>query len=107
MGRGKNIGPRVQNKKKKTYTWIITFMFMSLFIAGISVSYFYQNEKYNELLKEDQAIQAQIEVEKEKNINYKSQQEYYKSDAYIEKIAREQLGLIKSDEILIINKADE
>lgn len=83
------------------------FIFVIVFTSIVGISYAYQTTKYNELLEIEKKLTEQIEEEKQKNFEYKNQQEYYKSDAYIEKIAREQLGLIKPDELVIINRSGE
>jgi len=53
-------------------------------------------------LKEDiKILEAEIEVLKLKNNNLSEEVESLKSDKSVEKIAREELGLTKPDEILI------
>jgi len=53
-------------------------------------------------LKEDiKILESEIEELKTKNNNLSEEVESLKSDKYVEKIAREELGLTKSDEILI------
>ena len=47
-----------------------------------------------------------ILAEKEKQQEFEARREYYTSDAYIEQIAREQLGMVKSNEILYINRGE-
>lgn len=106
MSRGKNVGPRSTKHKKKTFQNLMTFLALGFFVSVIAVTCFYQNNKYSSLAEEEKHIVKQIEQEKDKNLEYKNLKEYYKSDAYIEKIAREQLGLIKPDELIIINRAN-
>jgi len=53
-------------------------------------------------LKEDiKRLESEIEELKMKNNNLSEEVESLKSDKYVEKIAREELGLTKPDEILI------
>ena len=53
-------------------------------------------------LKEDiKILESEIEELKTKNNNLSEEVESLKSDKYVEKIAREELGLTKPDEILI------
>ena len=47
-----------------------------------------------------------MKEEKEKQQEFEARREYYTSDAYIERIAREQLGMVKSNEILYINRGE-
>lgn len=53
-------------------------------------------------VKEKQ-IQAQIEQISEENDRLKEELERTQSDEYIEKVARERLGLIKSGEIMFVD----
>ena len=57
-------------------------------------------------LQEQEVVLAQIEEEKEKQAGFENRREYYHSDAYIEQVAREQLGMIKPNEILYINRSE-
>ncbi|MDD2573089.1 MAG: septum formation initiator family protein [Bacillota bacterium] len=52
---------------------------------------------------EEARIQAQIEQMKKENEKLKDEIERMQSDEYIEKIARERLGLIKSGEIMFVD----
>ena len=47
------------------------------------------------------------EAEQLRGIELAGEQQYYTSDAYIEKIAREQLGLIKPNERIFINRSND
>ena len=60
--------------------------------------------KLNELHSIEASVQSEIDLENKKTADLQKEQEYQKSDAFIEKIAREQLGLIKKDEILFIKR---
>ncbi len=51
------------------------------------------------------AVTAQIQEEQEKELELKDRKEYYNSDSYIEQIAKEQLGMIKPNEVLYINRS--
>jgi cell division protein FtsB len=47
-------------------------------------------------------VQREIDAENEKTAALQAELAYQESDAYYEKVAREQLGLVKSDEIIFI-----
>ena len=47
-----------------------------------------------------------IEAEKEKQLNFETRKEYYTGDVYIEQVAREQLGMVKPNEIIYINRSE-
>jgi cell division protein FtsB len=51
-------------------------------------------------------VTAEIEEEKEKQLNFETRREYYTSDAYVEQVAREQLGMVKPNEIIYINRSE-
>ena len=84
----------------------MVFAFMVFFVMVVAVSVYNQNQTLNDLRKEETAILQQIEKEKEKQLELQSRQSYYESDEYIEKVAREQLGLVKSGELVFINNAE-
>lgn len=92
------------SKNKKSFSNFITIVFMVVFVGMVSVNFIVQNEKLKELEQQEQAIAQQIEAENEKRLDLESQMNFVNSDAYIEKIAREQLGLIKSNERLFLNR---
>jgi len=52
---------------------------------------------------EEAAIRAQIEEIKKENERLKEELDMLQSDEYIERIARERLGLIKSGEIMFVD----
>ena len=78
---------------------------MIVFVCAICVNLYSQAHTIYELKQEEIALNAQIEDEKKKNLELNVNQDYYTSDAYIEKVAREQLGLVKPGEIEFINKS--
>lgn len=96
---------RIKVKKKKSFASIIVMTFMVFFLTVISINLFVQLDTYSKLKEQEAIIQKQIDEETLKGVQLASQEEYRNSDAYIEKVAREQLGLIKSNEILFINRA--
>lgn len=79
--------------------------FMIVFLCAVGFNLYSQAKTIYELKQEAVAINSQIDDEKKKNLELSVNQDYYTSDAYIEKVAREQLGLIKPDEIEFVNKA--
>ena len=77
---------------------------MLVFGVAVGTSLYSQNAVLDELKDEEMRFQSQLEDELYKNIQLKNQQEYYISDAYIEKVARERLGYVMSDEIVFKNR---
>jgi len=78
--------------------------FMLVFGVAIGTSLYSQAAVLIELKAEEQRLQSQLDAEMYKNIQLKNQQEYYVSNAYIEKVAREQLGYVMSDEVVFKNR---
>ena len=82
-------------KKKSCGLWIHLFLvaFCVFVVAGV----YWQ---YRELAD----VEQQIADEQQKTLDFQAKKDYYNSDSYIEQIAREKLGLVKSNEILYINR---
>ena len=83
----------------KFYFFVMVFMVLSF-----SLYLFY---KYNSLLKYNEKIaelNTSIEVAKKESRELNKQKEYKKSDEYIERIARDKLGMVKKNEIIFYNK---
>lgn len=93
-----------RTKRNRRIDFIAFVICMVLFAVTLSVGIFRQYQGYLQLKQEQIQVLAEIEQEKEKKAQYESNKEYYQSDAYIEKVAREQLGLLKSNEVLYINR---
>ncbi len=87
-------------KRKKSGT----SKFVGIILLGLSVcvvvNVAIQLNTYVALKAEKEDLEKQIEEETEKKQEYNNQMEYYSTDEYIEKIAREQLGLVMPDEIV-------
>ena len=73
------------------FSFYIFFMHYKAVMDGVNIKQ--EKTKYSALLKQEQ----------ERNATLKEKQKYLDSDEYYEEIARENLGLLKSDEILFIN----
>ena len=85
--------------KKLYYVCIIALI--ALF-AGIIYMHSLQ---YFEYRGEADVLAIELDKEKETLGRLEREKEQYMSDAYIEKIAREKLGLVRHDEIVFINDA--
>ena len=77
-------------------------------IAVVAVFYFYQNlEKINSLERKINKMESQIDQAQAENQNLQKQIKNSDDLDYIEKIAREKLGLVKKGEKLFIPVKDE
>ncbi len=91
------------NKKNSSKLNILYFLVMIFMILSFSSYLFY---KYNSLINYNariDEINKEIEDATKKNNELKAQMEYKNSNEYIEKIAREKLGMIKNNEIIFYN----
>ncbi len=100
------MGQRKKNKKTKKISGLFLRVFVLVFVVAVAVGIGRQAARYQEVKDETASVAAQVKEEKEKQQEFEARREYYTSDAYIEQIAREQLGMVKSNEILYINRGE-
>ncbi|TDT63471.1 FtsB family cell division protein [Fonticella tunisiensis] len=80
--------------RKKAFLWgVIILVFGSIFVE--------QQFIINRLNKQYKVYQEQLKNLKSKNDNLKEELKQIQRKDYIERVAREKLGLIKPDEVLI------
>ncbi|MBQ2678624.1 MAG: septum formation initiator family protein [Firmicutes bacterium] len=89
-------------KKMKHPHNILMIVFMVIFAVVIVFSISSNLNKYKELKSEETLLKENIAAENEKTEKLYEEKEYYTSDDYIEVVARNQLGLIKPNEIVFI-----
>lgn len=85
---------------KKAYT-----IFMLSFLAAVAIYISTSYSKYCDLETQEKKLITQIEQEEEKGVLLGSELELNQSDTYIEKMAREKLGYLKSNEIIYVNRS--
>lgn len=92
-------------KKFKNRYFLILITIGVLFIAFV-IQNKYNNllNKSNEFNKKIKSLEDRIEYESERADELKEQKEYTKSKEYIEELARDRMGLIGENEILIVPK---
>lgn len=100
------MGQKKKNKKSKKISGLFLRVFVLVFVVAVAVGIGRQAARYQEVKDETASVAAQVKEEKEKQQKFEARREYYTSDAYIEQIAREQLGMVKSNEILYINRGE-
>ena len=86
-------------KKKSSFVKFIGIV-LALFTVFVSVFIAKQLNEYIGLKAEKEELEVRIEEETHKNQEYANRMEYYNTDEYIEKIARDQLGLVMPDELV-------
>ena len=91
--------PKETKKKKSKLPWLILFVIASFMLikgATLQPQISDNNDKRAEL-------EAQIDYEQQRAEEIDNIMEKVGNDEYIEKIAREKLGMIKKDEIVFID----
>ena len=90
------------NKKKikrrtgmLTVSGVVLVLCVALLFGSYSLSH-----KINEAAAVEQNLTAQIEEQKQASAELEKESQYVKSEAYIEQIARDKLGLVKKNEII-------
>lgn len=91
-------------KKKKSKANLIFMLGLLMATPILSAAVYIPFKEKLELEAQTQEIVAQIEEQQRINDDLKKQMDYKDSDQYIEKIAREQLNMVKANEIVFIDK---
>ncbi|MEA4971928.1 MAG: septum formation initiator family protein [Candidatus Metalachnospira sp.] len=91
---------KTSQKAKRSSTTKFVGIILTVFSVFVAVNLVLQLNTYAQLKSEKETIENRIEEENKKKEDYNNQMEYYSTDEYIEKIAREQLGLVMPDEIV-------
>ncbi len=90
--------------RKEKVLWIMDPSFLVAFCVFVVAGVYWQYREYRQLKVELADVEQQIADEQQKTLDFQAKKDYYNSDSYIEQIAREKLGLVKSNEILYINR---
>ncbi|MCT4509479.1 MAG: cell division protein FtsL [Tepidibacter sp.] len=93
-----------KTKKKKFNIYSLAFkLFIFFILCSSSYSVINQGIMIRQYKKEIKNLNEQIKQEEESIKNVKKEIENYKTDEYIEKIARERLKMVKPGEIIYID----
>ncbi len=95
-----------KTKKSRKPSSLFLRVFLLVFVVTVSVGIGTQFIHYQELQEELAVVTAEIEKEQKRQLEFETRREYYTSDSYIEQVAREQLGMVKPNEILYINRSE-
>jgi len=90
----------VKRSKKGTGTGIIIFVVLCIF-GVVAFGKVRLEDKKNDLSVKMSTLEKQIEEENERSEEIKNLEAYVQTKKYIEKIAREKLGLVYKDEIIL------
>ena len=97
---------RKRIRKSRKASSLFVRMFLLVFVCAVFVGVGKQAVRYQEVKEEMAVVTAEIEAEQEKQLTFETRKEYYTSDSYIEQVAREQLGMVKPNEIIYINRSE-
>ena len=97
---------RKRTRKSRKASSLFVRVFLLVFVGAVSLGIGKQAVRYQEVKEELAVVTAEIEAEKEKQLTFETRREYYTSDTYIEQVAREQLGMVKPNEIIYINRSE-
>ena len=86
-------------KKRRTTELSITVV-LCLLVAVLTVKGISLQQKVNANASRLSSLDSQIEEEKQRTDEITALKEYMQTDEYIEKTAREKLGMVKDNEIL-------
>jgi len=89
-------------QKKRRINLILLFLMSGLLVYFV-ITYIGQQEEINKIENEMKALQNKIEKEKELQEELLRQQDIIETDEFIEKIAREKLGMVKEGERIYID----
>lgn len=91
---------QTENKKKSSKFNKLYFVTMAFVILSFSSYLLYKYDNLMEYNEKIQQLNEEINKANKKNEELKYQTEYKNSNEYIEKIAREKLGMVKNNEII-------
>lgn len=96
-----------KSKRKKRERWGnrmalmgITFVVFSMAVV-VNTRGVVLREKDLEYQAKEESLRIQLEQEKDRAVRLEEERIYVTMDAHIEKLAKEKLGLVKPDEILL------
>lgn len=96
---------KVLKNNKKSFSFNkLYFLIMIFIILSFSSYLFYKYDSlvnYNNKIKE---LNIKIEKANKENEELKYQMDYKNSDEYIEKLARDKLGMVKNNEIIFYDE---
>lgn len=90
-------------KKKRKIIWSNFFVFVFILYAIFTIAN--QQITIYKLNKTRQEVNHNIEIAQKENEKLKDMLQYTSTKEYIEKMAREQLGLVKSDETVYVDQS--
>ena len=97
----KKLAESQEKQKNGLKIYIILFSMLIVLLTGVCYIEYAKNLKLDNDIKQ---IQKEIEAEKSKTQSLNDMLKNRDNDEYVERIAREQLGYVKPNEIIYIDK---
>lgn len=91
-------GLLIQNDRQNLISMILAVTVVVLILAAVMVNGISLRKRLKENLARQRALETEIQTEKERTADIEEYRRYTGTDAYIEEIAREKLGLIYEGE---------
>lgn len=91
---------RSTKKRQNKVSVILIGIVVALLIVVVSVGKYNINQKKAEYAKQEQILRDQIAAEEARSEEIAEYEKYTKTKKYAEEVAKEQLGLVKDDEII-------
>lgn len=91
------------DKKRPRKKIRVRHILVVLLVAYVGYTLFAQHMEIKQARADETRIKSQIEQLQKENERIKAELELMQSDQYIEKLAREKLGLIKPGEVMFID----
>ena len=91
-----------KNKKQNNNVMSVILIIAIVFAIWLAYSFITQQVKINSLNKEIKQLEAQISDEEKRSSELEEKMKEIDTPEYIEKIAREELGMVAPDEIIFM-----
>lgn len=101
MDMGKNIKRRKSTKRQSKIASMLVIAAVVFVCAVVVIRISDLREKSRDLEITQQALERQLEEANLERENLMAQEQYMKTDEYIEDVAKDKLGLVYPDEIVI------
>lgn len=99
---------KVSKRRRVRFSTEIMFILSVIFCVSLSVTYLVRYNNIRSLLQREAELQERIEALERENRHLKENLEVLSTPEGIERLARERLGLVRPDELVIytINEPD-
>lgn len=97
---------RMKKKNQNSLAIILVAMVILIMLVVVTANNKGLKEKLEAYREKEQILSEQIEAEKERAKEIEEFEKYTKTKKYIEDVAREKLGLVYEDEIIIQTQDD-